>query len=213
MSELCHKLHRLFSEVPKLGFPFDTKALPPNGVYILFEQGEFGHEADRIVRIGTHTGDRQLRSRLKEHFIKENKDRSIFRKNIGRALLNRDADSFLGQWELDLTTSAAKTQYAHMVNFQKLRDTEKRVTEYIQRNFRFIVFRVDEKRERLQWESKIISTVSSCDECRASETWLGLHSPKAKIRESGLWIVNELYKQPLSESDFEAVKIAVFWKS
>ena len=39
---------------------------------------------DRIVRIGTHTGENQLRSRLMQHFVKENKNRSIFRKNIGR---------------------------------------------------------------------------------------------------------------------------------
>jgi hypothetical protein len=29
------------------------------------------------------------------------------------------------------------------------------------------------------------------------------------IRASGLWLVNELYKQPLSESDYEALKTAV----
>ena len=84
-----------------------------------------------------------------------------------------------------------------------------RVTEYIRRNFRFVAFRVDGKPRRLCWESKIISTVSRCDECRPSQNWLGLHSPKAKIRASGLWLVNELYKQPLSESDYEALKIAI----
>jgi hypothetical protein len=35
---------------------------------------------------------------LKEHFVNENKDRSIFRKNIGRALLNKDNDYFIEQW-------------------------------------------------------------------------------------------------------------------
>jgi hypothetical protein len=68
---------------------------------------------------------------------------------------------------------------------------------------------VDEKVKRLLWESKIISTVSQCKECRPSENWLGLHSPKEKIRESGLWLVNELYKQPLYESDFEVLKTNV----
>jgi hypothetical protein len=32
---------------------------------------------------------------LEQHFIKENKDRSIFRKNIGRAILNKDQDALL----------------------------------------------------------------------------------------------------------------------
>ena len=32
------------------------------------------------------------------------KDRSIFRKNIGRAILNKNNDSFLEIWNLDFTT-------------------------------------------------------------------------------------------------------------
>jgi hypothetical protein len=209
MSQICHQLHLLFSDLPKLGFPFETSRIPANGIYVLFETGELAHQADRIVRIGTHTGSNQLPSRLEQHFVKENKDRSIFRKNIGRAILNRDKDPFLAYWEIDLTTSEAKKKYAGMIDKQKLQAAEKRVTDYIQRNFRFVVFRVDEKAKRLLWESEIISTVSLCDECRPSENWLGLHSPINKIRESGLWLVNELYKQPLAESDYEMLKANV----
>jgi len=33
-------------------------------------------------------------SRLLQHFVMENKDRSIFRKNIGRALLARAGDPY-----------------------------------------------------------------------------------------------------------------------
>jgi len=47
----------------------------------------------------------------------------------------------------------------------------------------------------------MISTVSLCWECRPSERWLGRWSPKEKIRDSGLWLVNELYKTPLSVGD------------
>lgn len=75
-----------------------------NGVYILFEKNEFGHNGDRIVRIGSHTGNDNLVKRLEEHFLKENKDRSIFRKNIGRALLNKNSDSYLDIWDIDLTS-------------------------------------------------------------------------------------------------------------
>ena len=209
MTDICHKLHRLLSECPKLGFPFDTGVIPRNGIYILFEAGELAHEADRIVRVGTHTGSNQLPSRLDQHFLRENKDRSIFRKNIGRAILNRCRIPFLAQWEIDLTTHAAKVQYAGLIDPDKLQATEKQVTKYIQRNFRFVVFRVDDKATRLYWESRTISTVSLCEECRPSKSWLGLDSPKAKIRGGGLWLVNELYKEPLSESDYEAVKAAV----
>lgn len=213
MSKICHELHYLFSGLSKLGFPFDVSAVPWNGIYVLFEQGELAHGADRIVRVGTHTGNNQLPSRLEQHFIRENKDRSIFRKNIGRAILNREKDPFLAQWEIDLTAKKAKEKYAGFIDWQKLQEIERRVTEYIQRNFRFVAFRVDDKTKRLRWESRIISTVSLCEECRPSDKWLGLYSPKAKIRESGLWLVNELFKQPLSESDYEAVKMVVLSKA
>ncbi len=89
---------------------------------------------------------------------------------------------------------------------------EMRVTDYIQNNFSFFVFRVDDKASRLQLESKIISTVSLCNECVPTEKWLGLHSPKEKIREHGLWLVNELCKEPLTESDYELVKGAMLGK-
>lgn len=55
----------------------------------------------------------------------------------------------------------------------------------------------------------MISTVSLCEECKPSSRWLGLHSPKDKIRDSGLWLVNELYKEPLSQSEYEAIKAAI----
>jgi hypothetical protein len=64
----------------------------------------------RIVRIGTHTGANQLCSRLKQHFLNEMKDRSIFRKNIGRCLLKQANDPFLEFWELDLTSHAARLE-------------------------------------------------------------------------------------------------------
>ena len=53
----------------KFTFPFDKQEIPENGIYILFEKGEFAHSTNRIVRIGTHTGDNQLRSRLFQHFL------------------------------------------------------------------------------------------------------------------------------------------------
>jgi hypothetical protein len=49
----------------------------------MFEAGESGHGTDRIVYVGTHTGPGNLPARLAEHFVRENKDRSIFRGNIG----------------------------------------------------------------------------------------------------------------------------------
>ena len=206
MSKNCHTIHQWFNGMKKHSFPFNEQEIPKNGIYILFEKGEFAHSTNRIVRIGTHTGNNQLRSRLFQHFLNENKDRSIFRKNIGRALLNKDKDQFLKQWELDLTTKNAKEQYSNSVDFKKQKGVEKKITKYIQDNFSFVVFQIDDKEKRLEIESRIISTVSLCDECKPSENWLGLFSPKEKIRKSGLWLVNELWKTPLSDKDMIELK-------
>lgn len=203
MSEICHQLHNLFNSLPRYEFPFEDAKIPRNGIYVLFEEGERAHGVDRIVRVGTHTGDNQLRSRLKQHFVNENKDRSIFRKNIGRTILYRDNDPFLEQWEWDLTSKKAKEQYLPLLDEKKLRETEEKVTSIIQQNFTFVVFEVNDKDARLKWEEKIISTVSWCDECGPSPDWLGLFSPKKKIRESGLWLVNGLYKEGLTWQEFE----------
>jgi len=202
----CNEIHKIFNGLREYKFPFDQKEIPKNGIYILFEKGEKINGLKRIVRIGTHTGDNQLQSRLKQHFIKENKDRSIFRKNIGRALLSADNDSFMEQWQLDLTSRANKEKNSGKVDFNKLKSVEKRVTEYIQNNFSFAVFEVLEKEQRLRIESRIISTVSNCTNCKPSKNWLGLSSPKQKIIDSGLWLVNELWKQSLSETELAEVR-------
>ncbi len=201
MSEECNAIHKLFNGMKRLHFPFNENEIPLNGTYVIFEKGEKSHDNDRIVRIGTHTGNNQLRSRLLQHFINENKDRSIFRKNIGRALLNREKDHFLEQWNIDLTTRKAKTSHKDKIDLEKQKAIEKKVTKYMQNNFSFVVFEVPEKEDRLKIEAKSISTLSLCKDCQPSKNWLGLFSPKEKIRKSGLWLVNELYKEPLDKDD------------
>jgi hypothetical protein len=199
---VCEALHKWANSLPTFRLPFDGNRIPLNGIYFLFEKGEVAHGTNRIVRVGTHTGAKQLRSRLQQHFLVENKDRSIFRKNIGRALLNRDHDPFLPTWELDRTSRKAKDKHIG-IDLDRQRAIEHSVSDYIREHFSFVVVRVDEKLERLSLESKLISTVSLCDACGPSSQWLGLSSPKTKIRESGLWLVNELYKKPLSGSDLQ----------
>lgn len=201
MSHICTELHKILLDSTRHQFPFDEKQIPKNGIYIVFEKGELGHQLDRIVRIGTHTGNNQLRSRLKQHFVNENKDRSIFRKNIGRCHLHRTNDPYLGIWELDRTTSEAKSKHRPLINPKYQSEIEKRVSEYIQNNFSFCIIEVNCKEDRLYLESRLISTVSNCNECTPSSQWLGSFSPKEKIKGSGLWQVNELYKEPLTSND------------
>lgn len=194
MSEHCAELHKMFDGMKRYNFPFDVNEIPTNGIYVLFEKDERAHVGDRIVRIGTHTGDNQLRSRLKQHFLNENKDRSIFRKNVGRCLLNKRRDDYLEMWEKDLTSRKNKEKYGALIDRRFQTEMEKEISEIIQSNFSFAVFEVKEKEDRIYYESRLVSEVSNCSICKPSETWLGMHSPKKKIIESGLWQVQQLYK-------------------
>ncbi len=201
--KICSELHSIVHSERRYTFPFNENEIPRNGIYILFEKGECGHQGDRIVRVGSHTGNNQLRSRLKQHFLLENKDRSIFRKNIGRAILNKIQDPFLSQWEYDLTTRNNRIQYAQREYLLKCQEVEKQISDYIHHYFSFVVFEVEDKYLRLTLEQKLISTVSLCTVCRPSDDWFGLHSPKEKIYKSGLWLVNHLYKTPLEMADLK----------
>lgn len=198
MNEMCNKVHQLFNGMKRFHFPFDENQIPENGIYILFENGEKTHGGDRIVRIGINKKNGNLRLRLKSHII-ENKDGSVFRTHIGTCFLNKENDNFWKIWDKHMAEITIEYK-------EKKKKTEERVTKYIQENFSFVVFEVSEENKRLEIESRIISTVSLCDECKPSENWLGLFSPKDKIRESGLWLVNELYKEPLQDDDFKELQ-------
>ena len=97
-------------------------------------------------------------------------------------------------------------KYLHLVDMNKQKEVEGQVSQYIQQNISFLFFEVEHKELRLELESKLISTFSLCSDCSPSDNWLGLSSPKEKIRESGLWLVNQLYKEPLSVNDYDNLK-------
>lgn len=202
-------LHEFCSRLPRFHFPFDAARIPRDGIYVVFEKGETAHNTDRIVRIGTHTGVGQLRSRLHQHFSQENKDRSIFRKNIGRALLRQNHDDFLADWEIDLTPRVAREAHGKRIDLKYQQKVEAQVTTYMHEFFSFVVVPVPDKVTRLELESKIIATVAQCPDCKATTGWLGHHSSVEKIRQSGLWQVNELEKFPLDQASFSTLKASI----
>ncbi len=206
---MIKELHKIFNGLNRYSFPFKDKEkeIPENGIYIIFEKGEFFDSFDRIVRVGTHTGDKQLRSRLNQHFVKENKNRSIFRKNIGRCLLNKDRSQYLPLWELDITSKAEKEKNLKLLDLDFEKKIEKRISDYIQNNLSFCVFQVDTREQRLFWESKIVSTLAKSNELKPSKNWLGNSSTKDKIKASGLWQVNELYNEALTVKELEILKL------
>ena len=194
IEDICENVHRLLRQLPRHKFPFNEEKIPLNGIYVFFEKGESGHRGNRIVRIGTHTGQNQLCLRLRQHFIQEKKDRSIFRKNIGRCLLNHSQDPFLADWNLDLTTRKNRLKFKSKIDHKKQARIEKKVSEHLRQNMKFSVFEVLDKETRLLMEARLISIVSRCEKCTSSTHWLGSKSPVTKIKESGLWQVMHLYK-------------------
>ena len=98
--KIAIELHKLFHNLSRFSYPFenDLDNIAANGIYIKFEEGETIEGMDRIVRIGTDTGNNQLHSRLFQHFENENQRRSIFRKNIGRCFLKKENNPYLKYW-------------------------------------------------------------------------------------------------------------------
>lgn len=200
MSKACHLLHQWANGLQKYAYGFDTQNFPENGIYLVFEKGEQAHGVNRIVRVGTHDGNGRLGKRIFEHLYKPNKDRSIFRKHVGRCLL-ADSD-FLEYWNLDLTKKSEREKYQSVINFERMAEVEKQVGTYISGNFSFSVFEVKTKKERLNIEKLLLSTITACSGCSPSKAWLGLNHQNPRIRQ-GLWNVQGLSGDVLSEDEMK----------
>jgi hypothetical protein len=226
MSDLCKWLHESLAALPLMSFPFELAALPNNGIYFFYERDEtWGHEGEhlRIVRVGTHR-DGNFRSRISEHYLLDDRkmgfsqnvpaqhERSIFRKNLGRALLNRSQDPYLRVWELDFTSRASREKFRHFRDVGKEKEIELEITQILRQNFSFRCIAVDEQQNRMGatgLERHLIGTVAQCGQCRSSEQWLGRHSPVHKIRQSGLWLVQHLSAPPISQDLLSTISAAI----
>jgi len=226
MSKVCKWLHEQIEQQSLFKFPFSKEKLPRNGVYFIYEQGEiWGHGGTkpRIVRIGTHR-DGNFRNRIAEHYLlHESKmnfskkkakpsDRSIFRKNIGRALLNRRRDNYLQMWEIDFIYGKNRRLFGHLRDINKEKEIEIEITRMLRKNFSFRFIEMVCQKERMGkggLESSLIGTISRCKVCRPSKNWLGNHSPKTKIRTSGLWLVQHLRTTEINRTDKKTISDAI----
>jgi len=111
-------LRMLFNSLLRLDWTLIDQIPYQNGIYIMFEKGESYKGMDGIVRVGTHRGQGRLKARLRNHFLKEDADGRILRKNIGRAFLNAAKDPYLKVWEIDMHISENIKEYGHLVNEQ-----------------------------------------------------------------------------------------------
>jgi hypothetical protein len=225
-SELCKWLHEQLEELPLIKFPFDLEQLPENGIYFFYEDGEvWGHGGNklRIVRVGTHRNG-NFRSRINEHYLLNKdylnfdesnpkpSDRSIFRKNIGRALLNKNKDSYLEIWNIDFMEKKNVELWKSKRDIGKERRLEEMITKIIRERFSFRFIVLDDQVERMGskgLESSLIGTLSHCKLCRPSADWLGNYSSIEKIKESGLWLVQHLKNKPINENDKKIILDAI----
>lgn len=222
MSDLCKWLHEQLEQLPIIKYPFTLEQMPENGIYFFYESDEIWGRCGnkpRIVRIGTHKG-RNFRSRIKEHYILDESkmnfdrnnpkpsDRSIFRKNIGRALLNRDKNDYLQIWEIDFMTRKNRGSFGHKRDVDQEKRIESKITRILRERFSFKFLMIDGQTERMGsegLESSLIGTVASCKLCKPSDKWLGNYSPKKQIKESGLWLVQHLKANEINENDKETI--------
>lgn len=195
--QMCDSLHEIFNALPRYTWENISEIPFNSGIYIIFEKGEKYNDFDRIVRVGTHVGDGRLKKRLNSHFVKEDKDRSIFRKNVGKAMLNKDGDPYLEVWSLN----SAKKENAACIDQNRQVEIEKCVSEYMRSAFSFAVFEVEDKYERLRFEEGIIATLNSCEKFAPGPEWRGLYSTEKSIRASGMWLKQGLNGRPLSDNE------------
>jgi hypothetical protein len=170
----------------------------------------------RIVRVGTHK-ENHFQSRISEHFLLNEvtkmqftianpkpSDRSIFRKNIGRALLNKENDRYLEIWNKDFTTKDKRLKFNPIRNIDKERQIESQITRILRESFSFRYIPLEGQERRIGkngLERRLIGTISCCSLCQPSNNWLGKYSPIPEIRNGKLWLSQHLHSMPLNEQD------------
>lgn len=223
MPDACKHLHQIVYRLPEMRWPFFRSQLPTNGIYFFHETGEaWGHGGDRprIVRVGTHR-EGNFRSRMSDHYVENPrkmlfghtkpapKDRSIFRKNIGRALLHRDQHPYAQVWNLDFTTRALRDTHGGLRDIEIERAVEEEVTRLLRERFAFRWIELAGQERRMGstgMEAVLIGTLASCKLCSPSPAWLGLNSPKSKIAESGLWLEQHLRAPGMTPEDLDMLE-------
>lgn len=208
MSKACEVLHHRIGSLPRFTGSYNPEDVPTDGIYFVFEEGEKAHDGNRIVRVGTHTGNGNLRKRINEHLYTPNKDRSVFRKHVGRCLLASRNDPTISQWELDLTSRLSRQRHFTPELKVVLDAIEAEVSDYITKKLSFAVIEVKAGQSRVDLESSLLATVSQCDECNASAKWLGRHHPnRATFGAVGIWNVQSLNGPPMTVSEVEALAV------
>lgn len=202
------KLHLLFNDLKKFSYPYNETRISKNGIYILFESGEYFKGLNRVVRIGSHTGNNRLLSRINEHYIKNDHRDSIFRKHLGRCFLTIDKNpEYIENWDLKIKKKVDKEKNYSRINWDVENEYEQIITKYIRNSFSFLVIpNLTNENERLRLEKGLIATFAQAIEKESSKNWIGNYHPDIKIRNYKLWNIQHLLGTPLTNTEIELIE-------
>jgi hypothetical protein len=191
---------------------------PARGVYFFREPGEYRRlvpDMSRIVRVGTHAvsagSKSKLWGRLRAHRggqdLGGNHRGSIFRLHVGAALLARDKH-VIGE----LPTWSVGQSAPREIRDQEV-EHERRVSQHIGNMSVLWVNVPDEPgpaSQRSFIERNAIALLSNklSPFDTPSDTWLGRHSVRAEIRQSGLWNLNYV-RDPVDTAFLDVLEDAV----
>jgi hypothetical protein len=201
-------LTALFNQAKRFHYPYKEGEISKNGIYVMFEKGEKHSNLDRVVRIGSHTGQNRLFERINEHYIGEDHRDSIFRKHIGRCILTKEKMvDYIKNWDLKIKKREDKSKNFDKINWELENKLELEVSDYIKNNFTFIVIpNLIDVDNRLRLEDGLIATFAQFEEKTISENWLGNYHPEKKISNSGLWNIQGIKGSPLTNEEIKMIE-------
>ncbi len=202
------KLHIVFNNLKRFSYPYNETNISKNGIYILFEKGEYFKDMDRIVRIGSHTGNNRLYTRINEHYIKNDHRDSVFRKHLGRCFLSvNNRKDYIENWDLKIKKRIDKEKNYHKINWEIENEYEQIITKYIRNNFSFVIIpNLINENERIRLENGLIATIAQSSEKLSSENWIGNYHPDTKIQNYKLWNIQHLLDKPLCEIEIKRIE-------
>ena len=171
-------VHQILAALPAKRFPVSRRDVPPDGIYLLYEAGETvlidGEEMDRIVGVGTHSGDGRLARRLGNH-VSGSRRGSDLRVHLGSAILAQanSADPRLQTWLGDKRTPVPEVEEA--------------VSALILARFTVRCIPIPDRAERQALEQALAALLARSPVAPPSEGWLGRHAAHRDIRSTGLW--------------------------
>jgi hypothetical protein len=199
---LLYKLEKGLGGTRLLGSCSGKMCWPSKGVYFFFEEGEYRANSPtvrRVVRVGTHAVSRgaisTLWGRLRSHRGSPdgagNHRGSIFRLHVGAALLKRENISDKApRWGVGQAADKATKHSEEWV--------EKQVSAYLGEKMSLLWLDIGDEpsalSDRAFIERNAIALLSNSRHPAdpPSPSWLGRHSVKKEIRESGLWNIRHI---------------------